>query len=117
MTDQASSLGESPRVAGETDGSASAVRVVVRDENQFAVVDADGRTTLPALLDAVSGVQRDDVDGVVVRAPGEDANAIQRLVDGVEDAPDESLEMVETEVIETEAGYQYHSYLMAGGDR
>ena len=116
MTDQELSPAADPYVAGGTDGSASDVRVVVRDGERFAVVDADERTTLPEFLDAVAGVRGDD-DGVVVRAPGADANAIQRLVDAVEETPDAALEMVDAEVVETDAGYQYRSYLAVVGDR
>jgi hypothetical protein len=86
------------------------VRVVTRDGDRFAVVDADGRTTLAAFLDAAAAVQ-DAADGVVVRAPAEVATAVQRLVDEVEDAPDAAFEMVDAEVVETADGYQYRSYL------
>lgn len=116
MTDQANRQEGGPRVAGGTDGSASAVRVVARDGDRFAVVDADERTTLRAFLDAAEAVRTESDVGVVVRAPAEDANAIQRLVDEIEDAPDAAFEMVDAEVVETADDYQYRSYLTAVND-
>lgn len=116
MTDQADVQEHGPRVAGGTDGSASAVRVVARDGDRFAVVDADGRTTLSEFLDAAEAARTDPDVGVVVRAPAEDANAIQRLVDEVEDTSDAAFEMVDAEVVETADGYQYRSYLTAVND-
>ncbi len=115
MSDQARIGDGDPRAAGGTDGSASAVRVVTRDGNRFAVVDADERTTLPALLDAAEAARSDADAGVVVRAPAEDTDAIRRLVDELEDASDAAFELVDAEVVETAEGDQYRSYLTADG--
>jgi hypothetical protein len=109
MTDQA----EPPRVAGGTDGEAAAVRVLDRDGRRFAVVDADGRTTVPEFVDAAAAARSDPDTGVVVRAPGEDASAVQRLVDEVAESSNAPFEVFDTEMVETDAGYQYRSYLTA----
>ncbi|MEF8818509.1 MAG: hypothetical protein V5A31_02900 [Haloferacaceae archaeon] len=112
MSDHARIGDDDPRAAGGTDGSASAVRVVTRDGSRFAVVDADERTTLPALLDAAEAARSDADVGIVVRAPAADADAIRRLVDELEDA---AFERVDAEVVETAAGDQHRSYLAADG--
>jgi len=92
------------------------VRVLDRDGRRFAVVDADRRTTVPEFVDAAAAVRSDPDTGVVVRAPGEDASAVQRLVDEVAESSDAAFELFDTEMVETEAGDQYRSYLTARED-
>ena len=100
-------------VAGETDGAAGDVRVVDRDGDRFAVVDADERTTVSELLDASGAVQSGPDDGVVVRAPAEAEVVVEALVEEIERSRRSALGRVETEVVETTAGRQYRTYLRA----
>ncbi|MDG5819961.1 hypothetical protein [Natronococcus sp. A-GB7] len=62
---------------GGTDG----VRALTHDSKRFASVAVDEPAELEGILDRLEGVPLEEYDGIVLRSPGERANAVQRLAD------------------------------------
>ncbi len=100
------------RVGTEATDVVSDAACLGDDGRRYAAVEADAETELSALLDRIEAAPSTPA-GVVVTAAAEDANEIQRLVDDVERSDRIALEMVDAEVVETERGFDYRSYLEA----
>jgi hypothetical protein len=60
-----------------TDG----VRALTHDSKRFASVAVGEPADLEEILDRLEGVPLEEYDGIVLRSPGERANAVQRLAD------------------------------------
>jgi hypothetical protein len=93
------------------DGPGDGTGTLQKDGARYDAVAVDARTGLEDLLGRVEGAPTDGRDGVVLTAPGEDANEVQRLVDDLERSDRSSLEMVDAEVVELTTGFEYRSYL------
>lgn len=78
---------------------------------RYAVVEVEADTSLSAVLDRIEAASPDEHAGVVLTTPAEAATTVQRLVDDIEDSDRSTLEMVDTEVVDTDSGLQYRSYL------
>ncbi|WP_394740702.1 hypothetical protein [Natronococcus roseus] len=65
------------RGTGGTDG----VRALTHDSRRFASVAVSERAEFEGILDRLEGVPLEEYDGIVLRSPGERANAVQRLAD------------------------------------
>ncbi|ELY59450.1 hypothetical protein C491_06558 [Natronococcus amylolyticus DSM 10524] len=67
--------------ASERTGGTDGVRALTHDSRRFASVAVGERAALEGILDRLEGVPLEEYDGIVLRSPGEHANAVQRLAD------------------------------------